>query len=87
MPKLIRGKNKNGLDVLSKVSGISKKTMKEIWASVKANQKLLNSCFLHEFESHSDPSMSRRFKCKNCNGVIGTVEKNWYEKGIEHGKV
>ena len=71
-------------DALSKISGISKKAIQEIWISVKENHKLLDSCSFHIFESINDPSMSKKFKCKNCSGVVGFVEKNWYEKGLTH---
>ena len=75
---------KKGLARLSEASGISIKTMKEIWTEVKKNQALLNSCSFHEFEFHPDPNMSRRFLCKNCKGVVDAVRKSWYEKGLAH---
>ena len=74
------------LKSLSKISGLSEKAVKEIWVNVKANHKLLDSCFFHIFKSHPSPNMSRRFVCENCKVVVGTREKDWYEKGIEHSQ-
>jgi len=77
--------NKNkGLDTLSKLSGISKKTMREIWATVKENHKLLDGCSFHIFKTIDDPGLSRRFMCENCKGTVSEGQKIWYEKGIEH---
>ena len=80
-------KNKNSLSPLSKISGLSVKAMKEIWRGVKENNALLSSCSLHKFQEHESPHMSRRFICKNCRGIVGAVEKTWYEKGLLHSKV
>ena len=81
MPKL---KKKNNLCKLSKISDISKKEIRKIWVDVKANHKLLDSCSKHQFQPHESSNMSRRFECKNCKGVVGLVEKSWYEKGLNH---
>jgi len=83
MPKLKKGKK--GSDALAKISGLSKKTIHEIWIEVKANNVLLRSCSFHKFEPHPSPNMSRRFICTRCMGVVGAVEKSWYERGLEHG--
>jgi len=44
----------------------------------------LDSCSKHQFQPHESSNMSRRFECKNCKGVVGLVEKSWYEKGLNH---
>ena len=36
-------------------------------------------------KSHPSPNMSRRFVCKNCNGMVEAIAKSWYEKGLKHG--
>lgn len=86
MGKLLKKKTgHNGYDALSKVSGLSKDAIRDIAKGVMENNKLLNSCSFHIFEPIDDP-LSRRFICKNCQGVVGTIQKAWYEKGIEHSQ-
>jgi len=77
-------KKNTGYDALSRMSGLSKDVIKDIAKDVKKNQELLNSCSYHIFEQIDDPHMSRRFICTNCQGVVGIIQKTWYEKGIEH---
>jgi len=85
MSKKLPKKNK-GLFSLSKMSGLSKEVIKDIWKGVKENNALLSSCSFHIFSPHPSPNMSRRFICENCKGIIGATEKIWYEKGIEHNQ-
>ena len=77
-------KQQKTLKALSKISGLSKKKIKEIWTSVEENKKLLDSCSLHHFEPHPSHFMSRRFMCKECKGVVGAIEMQWYKKGLGH---
>ena len=79
-------KKKGTLDALSKISGLSKDSIRHIAEGVMENNKLLNSCTFHIFEQIDDPAMSRRFMCKNCRGIVGTREKMWYERGIKHSQ-
>ena len=85
MGKKLTKKNK-GWDTLSKVSGLSTNDVKGIWKSVKENHALLNSCSFHIFTPHPSPNMSRRYVCDNCKGTVGSLEKVWYEQGIEHSQ-
>lgn len=79
----------NGLDAISKVSGISKPDMLKIFEEVKANSALLNSCSRHAFEPFQKyPSgMVKKYKCSNCGGTVDSLARSWYERGLEHGKL
>ncbi len=85
------------LECLSKVSGISKGIMREIWDAVVKNKEKLKACSKlskhHEFVEIKDPKESegakklrRRYKCKHCSGVVDPINKLWYERGLEDGK-
>lgn len=84
--KKFRRKKRSNFDILSSVSGLSKGEIKGIAIKVKENQNKLDSCSCHSFVPIDDPSMSRYFICENCGGTISSMNKNWYEKGLEHGK-
>ena len=72
-----------GIDTLSEISGLSTDVIKEIAAKVIENNKKLNSCSLHNFDTPCD---TRNWKCKNCGGTVDTRIKRWYENGLDHGK-
>jgi len=71
----------DGLNALSKVSGLSTDVIKEIAVKVVQNNKILNSCNLHNFDIPCD---KRKWQCSNCGGTVDSIHKNWYEKGIAH---
>lgn len=83
MPKL-KKKKKSTLDALSRVSGLPEKEIRNIWIGVKENNALLSSCSFHIFSPYPAPNMSRKYICENCKGIVGAIEKIWYERGIEH---
>lgn len=60
---------------------------KEIFQQVKENSNKLNSCSRHDFsiDTTPDKKFGKRYKCVNCGGEIDSIEKYWYEKGLEHG--
>jgi hypothetical protein len=76
------------LDKLSRVTGLSPKTMHDIFQKVKANQALLKSCVLHEFtiEERKIGNLVRDWKCAKCGGVVESSHKRWYELGLIHAK-
>lgn len=73
---------------LEKMSGLSEKTIDEIWEQVKANSARLASCRNpHTFVAlETSGSIVRRWRCTRCNGEIDAINKIWYEKGLEHGR-
>jgi hypothetical protein len=81
----------NSLDTLSKVSGLSKDTMKEIFAEVKVNLKRLDSCIgPHDFNPSGDDAkivVQQKYKCSKCLGTIDFIAFSWYTKGLKHGSV
>jgi hypothetical protein len=84
--KKLKKKRQSGYDALSRVSGLSKDTIKGIARQVMKNNEILDSCSFHIFEPCDSPSMSRVYKCKNCGGTVRDTQKIWYEKGIEHSQ-
>jgi hypothetical protein len=64
-------------------------------AQVRANLARLDQCTGHDFaEPVGEPwvtaadgtSLYRKYRCVVCQGELGAVEKDWYEKGREHGR-
>lgn len=63
---------------------ISKPQILAMWEEIKENDRKLTECLgPHDFQSTVD---KRVFECAKCGGTIRISEKNWYEKGLEHGK-
>lgn len=77
------GNNRSVFDVLSNVSGLSKDTIYDIAKKVKENQARLEACKYHNFQLTEKQG---RYKCTNCNGEVDSINKSWYELGIEHGR-
>ena len=78
----------NGLDTLSRVSGISKEGMKKIWGDVKENHKKLNGCKRpHDFNIDLNPEkkMGKKWECTKCGGTVDGIHKKWYEEGLCDG--
>lgn len=78
----------NVTDALSRVSGLSKEKIHEIWLKVKANQTKLDSCSKHSFTIQAGRrEFMDDFICEYCGGRIDSTNKAWYEKGIKHAKI
>lgn len=60
----------------------------KLLADMRANNRMLDGCKLHDFSEDMTPDkpMSKTWKCRNCGGTISSIGKYWYEKGIEHGR-
>lgn len=77
---------KDSLDVLSKVSGISKKEVRAIFEEVKRNHKLLDGCIRpHDFIAFGKGPM-RNERCTRCNGVVSSSAANYYKQGLKDAK-
>lgn len=77
----------SAIDVISRVTGLSKETMQDIWTQVRANRKLLDECKGHDFSLPFDKrgEMVVKWKCSKCGGTVDTSDKRWYEAGLKHG--
>lgn len=75
--------NTDGINKLSEISGLSTCVIGDIVNQVLTNNKKLNSCKLHNF----DIPCNKRWECVNCGGIVDTLIKRWYEKGIIHGEL
>ena len=76
----------NGLEKLSKLSGIAKPEIQNIMEEIQENKKKLNSCSFHEFKLNSDRQFNNLYIFQNCKGTVRITEKLWYEQGIAHAQ-
>ena len=61
--------------------------LKNVWDGIKRNMKILDECVgPHEWEPIDNPHGQKRFVCKKCGGDIDMVGKEWYQKGLAHGR-
>jgi hypothetical protein len=78
----------DSIDTLSKLTGISKPSMLQIWEEVQANHKRLDECEgPHDFSIKKDPDrkIGSDWICTKCGGRISAPNKTWYERGLAHG--
>lgn len=63
-------------------------TTEAIWANVKANAKRLDECRgPHDFTDASpEKPLNKNWICVDCGGTVNTVAKNWYLRGLAHGR-
>lgn len=79
----------DGAEALSRVSGVPREGVMEIWEQVKENRRKLDACDgPHEFDEQTGSVLSSRktFVCRKCGGALRASEYNWYQKGLEDGK-
>lgn len=79
----------DAVGLLSSISGLSKDDTRKIFEEVRANSAILDSCQRHRFEVFTkyESGMVKKYKCSACGGTVDSLAKNWYERGIAHGKV
>lgn len=61
----------------------------ELAVAVQANHRLLESCPRHDFADPVDPPGSRlriRWRCVTCTGVVESLAKHWYERGLRDAR-
>ena len=80
-----QNKSVTAKDLLFKMVGGEDKA-REIWEEVKENNRKLNSCPLHDFsiDLKPDRKLGKDWQCTQCGGNISSIDKSWYEKGLEH---
>ena len=78
----------SAIDDFSKITGLSKPVINEVWEEVKANHARLDSCIgPHEFTPiDPDKVVGRRYVCGLCKGEVDSIDRSWYEKGLEHAR-
>ena len=63
--------------------------VRAIWDEVRANQARLDACAgPHDFRPEDPPPKidMRRYVCAKCGGDVTSVNKLWYDRGLEHAK-
>ena len=59
----------------------------KIWEEVKENHKKLNNCNLHYFiDITPEKPFGKKYRCKNCKGVLDGINVSYYNLGLKHGK-
>lgn len=51
-------------------------------ASLKVNQARLMGCPIHDFVQLATAQLRPQYRCQMCEGVVGDVEREWYERGM-----
>lgn len=74
-------------DTVSRVTGIKRKDIEEIFKQVKANQAVLDTCKGHDFSvpHRKIGQIVTDWKCSKCGGTVERQCKRWYELGLRHG--
>ncbi len=69
---------------------LDNEAVQKIITDVRANIKRLTECpGPHEFESICKEGYPapKEYRCKKCNGTVGSIQRLWYACGLEHGKI
>lgn len=79
--------DESAIDRISAITGLSRRTMQEIFEQVKANQKLLDECKGHDFSKPWEKrgEMIVKWQCTKCLGLVDPYAKRWYERGLTDG--
>jgi hypothetical protein len=75
-------------DALSRVSGVPKAEINEIWQKVKANSERLRSCVRpHDFSEVTRlvGTIPREYRCTRCGGTVDSINRSWYVEGLKDG--
>lgn len=72
----------NGVAILADVSGLSRKSVFQISAEVKANHARLKACPGHEFTPILPcVAFNQRYRCIKCAGEVVFHAWHWHEQG------
>lgn len=75
----------NGLGVMSELTGLSRQTMQDLAAQVRANHGKLSACPHHNFVavpgSATPSGLCQRYRCTWCEGEIDHHAWYWHEQG------
>lgn len=88
---LERHRNSNGtydgVGVMADLTGLSRQSMVDLAAEVKANSERLNSCPYHEFapiqmaQGVPMAPLRQRYRCIECGGEVDRHAWYWFEQG------
>lgn len=78
----------DSVDKLSEATGLYRKDLIELWASVKANAAKLESCSRHMFVS-IEPArkIGGKYVCTRCGSEADSIAVSWYRHGLHHAGV
>lgn len=82
------GESETIADALSRVSGIPKPEINEIWQQVRANSERLKSCARpHDFSevTRMVGVIPREYRCSKCQGTVDSIHRSWYLEGLKDG--
>jgi hypothetical protein len=72
----------DGVGVMADLTGLSRQSMADLAAEVKANSERLNSCPYHEFAPILPRvPLNQRYRCIECGGEINSSEWYWHQEG------
>lgn len=77
----------DGVGVMADLTGLSRQSMADLAAEVKANSERLNSCPYHEFAPiQMAPGvpmapLRQRYRCVECAGEVDRNAWYWFEQG------
>lgn len=75
----------DSLDKLSQATGLTRSTMLEVLAEVKANSAKLDACPRHDFEPVPGARVvfgqPDRYRCRQCGGEVDRHAYYWHEQG------
>ena len=83
----VKGATVDGADALSKISGLSKEDIREIWAETQANHRRLQECERpHDFQPVESDRRPRKYRCSLCGGEVSSINASWYARGLEDAR-
>ena len=73
-------------DALSKLTGMSREKMKEMFEVIKANREKISKCKMHDFSVQVFVAgrLTSRYRCSQCGGEVDITYKLAYEEGVKH---
>lgn len=72
----------DGVGVMADLTGLTRTSVVDIAAQVRANIERLNSCPYHEFSPVvSDGPDRPRYRCIECGGEIDALAYHWHRQG------
>jgi len=78
-------KRTNGIEFLSKLSGLSEEDVRQIAEDAKANVKTMRECPKpHDF--HDSLTTKNQMVCRTCGSWTNSYNARWYMEGLEDGR-
>lgn len=75
-------------DALSRVSGVPRAEVSEIFKQVKRNHQRLAVCDHHIFKDITpDKPLGKKYRCSRCQGEVDSQAYYWFTKGQEQARM